>query len=407
MTSMTVFGDHEPNTLAQLAGRRQRAPTRAALMADGHLGYVMPIGGVAAYREQVSVVGVGFDIACGNAAIRTDLARGRRSPRKRLDAAGRRDPATSISFGVGRKNRPDDAPVDHPLFERRRWDAVPAAREARPLATRRARSSARSAPAITTSTSSPTKRTRSGSACTSARAVSATRSPPASWRSPQGQKWGDARARDARRCSTSTSRSGEDYWALMKLAGGTPTPGASGWRARSCEMLGGASCELVHNHHNFAWKEQHVGESSSSCARARRRRFPVSWASSAARWATTPSSCAAPEGDAETDALQRQRAVLDGARRRTRDVALGGGGQGESPDRPGAAPRQAGHARADATPGCAEGRRPARRRARREPARLSPADDVLGAQPGIEVLHTLRPLVVVMAGADELDPYKD
>ena len=42
-------------------------------MADGHLGYVMPIGGVAAYREQVSVVGVGFDIACGNAAIRTDL----------------------------------------------------------------------------------------------------------------------------------------------------------------------------------------------------------------------------------------------------------------------------------------------------------------------------------------------
>jgi len=33
-------------------------------MADGHLGYVMPIGGVAAYRNQVSVVGVGFDIAC-------------------------------------------------------------------------------------------------------------------------------------------------------------------------------------------------------------------------------------------------------------------------------------------------------------------------------------------------------
>ncbi|HJP56183.1 MAG TPA: RtcB family protein [Gemmatimonadales bacterium] len=39
-------------------------------MADGHLGYVMPIGGVAAYENAVSVVGVGFDIACGNAAIR-------------------------------------------------------------------------------------------------------------------------------------------------------------------------------------------------------------------------------------------------------------------------------------------------------------------------------------------------
>jgi tRNA-splicing ligase RtcB len=34
--------------------------------------------------------------------------------------------------------------------------------------------------------------------------------------------------------------------------------------------------------------------------------------------------------------------------------------------------------------------------------------DVLAAQKGtIEVLHTLRPLIVVMAGANEFDPYKD
>jgi tRNA-splicing ligase RtcB len=34
--------------------------------------------------------------------------------------------------------------------------------------------------------------------------------------------------------------------------------------------------------------------------------------------------------------------------------------------------------------------------------------DVLAAQEGtVEVLHTLRPLVVVMAGANEFDPYKD
>jgi tRNA-splicing ligase RtcB len=33
---------------------------------------------------------------------------------------------------------------------------------------------------------------------------------------------------------------------------------------------------------------------------------------------------------------------------------------------------------------------------------------VLAAQKGtIEVLHTLRPLIVVMAGADLFDPYKD
>jgi tRNA-splicing ligase RtcB len=34
--------------------------------------------------------------------------------------------------------------------------------------------------------------------------------------------------------------------------------------------------------------------------------------------------------------------------------------------------------------------------------------DVLNAQGGtVEVTHTLRPLVVVMAGANEFDPYKD
>jgi tRNA-splicing ligase RtcB len=34
--------------------------------------------------------------------------------------------------------------------------------------------------------------------------------------------------------------------------------------------------------------------------------------------------------------------------------------------------------------------------------------EVLTAQRStIEVLHPLRPLVVVMAGADEFDPYKD
>ena len=72
--SPKIFGQHEATTLAQLADVASRA-RRAALMADGHLGYVMPIGGVAAYQNQVSVVGVGFDIACGNAAILTDFTR--------------------------------------------------------------------------------------------------------------------------------------------------------------------------------------------------------------------------------------------------------------------------------------------------------------------------------------------
>lgn len=74
--------------------------------------YVMPIDGVAAYREQVSAPGVGFDIACGNAAIRTDLilASG-------FDSEELADEIwESFAFGVRQDNKAVDVPVDHPLF---------------------------------------------------------------------------------------------------------------------------------------------------------------------------------------------------------------------------------------------------------------------------------------------------
>jgi len=125
---MKIFGQHEEQTLIQFEHVRQNA-VDAALMADGHVGYVMPIGGVAAYRNQVSVVGVGFDIACGNAAIRTDLtldALGGSPAEIRATLTGIADSiADTVSFGIGRKNRADDAPIDHPLFDDPSWSAVP------------------------------------------------------------------------------------------------------------------------------------------------------------------------------------------------------------------------------------------------------------------------------------------
>ncbi|AIQ11244.1 hypothetical protein PDUR_03945 [Paenibacillus durus] len=41
------------------------------LMADHHKGYSQPIGGVVVYDRQISPSGVGYDIACGNKAVRT------------------------------------------------------------------------------------------------------------------------------------------------------------------------------------------------------------------------------------------------------------------------------------------------------------------------------------------------
>src|SRR5215831_16646051 len=122
---MKIFGQHDEQTITQFQHVREQA-VDAALMADGHVGYVMPIGGVAAYQNQVSVVGVGFDIACGNAAILTDLTRSTIQPRLAELAEEIQD---AISFGVGRKNLSDDAPVDDVLFDDPAWEAVPGRHE--------------------------------------------------------------------------------------------------------------------------------------------------------------------------------------------------------------------------------------------------------------------------------------
>ena len=105
--TMQIFGQHEKQTLEQLSRVAARAE-HAALMADGHLGYVMPIGGVAAYQDQVSVAGVGFDIACGNAAIRTnlqlhDLAGRSGGLRRHLEQLGD-EIRHGITFGIGGTN---------------------------------------------------------------------------------------------------------------------------------------------------------------------------------------------------------------------------------------------------------------------------------------------------------------
>ena len=89
---------------------------RAALMADHHLGYGVPIGGVIGYKEHVSPSGVGFDIACGNMAARLDAGACaiERSISEIMDKV-----FSEIQFGVGKSN--PNAP-DHDLFDDPAWD---------------------------------------------------------------------------------------------------------------------------------------------------------------------------------------------------------------------------------------------------------------------------------------------
>ena len=82
----------------------------AVLNADAHYGYGHPIGGVVAYKDKISLSGVGFDIACGNYAVRTDIPARKVKVPEVMDEIFRR-----ISFGIG---RPNNEPVDHPVLDR-------------------------------------------------------------------------------------------------------------------------------------------------------------------------------------------------------------------------------------------------------------------------------------------------
>jgi tRNA-splicing ligase RtcB len=373
-----IFGTHEPQTLAQLHDVAARA-VRTALMADGHVGFTMPIGGVAAYREQVSVVGVGYDIACGNAAIRTNLT---------AERLGKLDPladeiAATISFGMGRKNRANDAPTNNALFEDDAWDAVP------PKDRRALQDKARAqlgtvgggnhyVDVFADEMDNVWVGVHFGSrgfghtVASGFLALS------------QGKTWRE-RAPEREVLLDLKAPIGQDYWTLMNLAGRYAYAGRE-WVARKvAHLIGGRERELVHNHHNFAWRETHDGEALIVVRKGATPAFPGQLGFIGGSMGDNAVIIRGTEGNS---ALQRAAlySTVHGAGRvmsrgtaktqvtghmmkgwvREKGVVLRGGAPDESP-----------HVY------------------RRLP-------DVLTAQGDtIEIVHTLRPLIVVMAGADD------
>jgi len=406
---MHVFGSHEDNTLAQLRNVAKRA-RKVALMADGHLGYVMPIGGVAAYANAVSVVGVGFDIACGNAAIKTDLTvadlgKSGGEDRKNLRAFAD-EIAETVSFGMGRKNRADDAPVDHPLFDEPVWSAVPGKhRQALHTKARQQLGTVGSGNHYVDVFADEDgtlwvgvhfgSRGLGHTIASNFLALG------------QGKAWGD-RVPETEVLLSLDQSVGHDYWHLMNLAGRYAYAGRE-WVARKVvKMLGGKEVELVHNHHNFAWKEVHEGEDLVVVRKGATPAFPgqkgfvggsmgddavivsgtasddpaVTEVQRKALYSTVHGAgrimsrtAAAGKRNRKTGRVVSEGRVSPAMMERwvkEKGVILRGGGLDESP-----------HVY------------------RRLP-------DVLAAQGStIVVEHVLRPLIVVMAGAEEYDPYKD
>lgn len=114
---VAVFGQHDQKTLDQFEkSTRHEAFYRGAIMADGHLGYGFPVGGVIAYHEHINLNGVGVDIGCGVKAIKLDLKGSSISPEQWKKIAD--DIAKNIAFGVGRGPA---TPEDHEVFEDPWW----------------------------------------------------------------------------------------------------------------------------------------------------------------------------------------------------------------------------------------------------------------------------------------------
>lgn len=109
---LTIFGDHDPNTIAQMRNCMAVGnAVKGVICADGHLGYAQPVGGVIAYEKQISISGVGFDIGCGNMAVRLDTPFTAIADRVHPILE---DVRKVISFGVGRTN---EERVEHNLFD--------------------------------------------------------------------------------------------------------------------------------------------------------------------------------------------------------------------------------------------------------------------------------------------------
>ncbi|MEZ5291925.1 MAG: RtcB family protein [Vicinamibacterales bacterium] len=405
---MTIFGRHDEKTIAQIRGVGRHA-VRTALMADGHVGYVMPIGGVAAYANQVSVVGVGFDIACGNAAILTDarLADLGADPAARTASLARLadDIQRTISFGLGRTNRAGDAPTDDPLFDDDAWDALP--RRHRQGLRDRARgqlgtvgSGNHYVDVFADETDRLWVGVHFGSRGFGHGVASGFLA------LGQGAAW-EARVPEREVLLDLDSTIGEAYWQLMTLAGRYAYTGRE-WVARKVVgLLGARELDLVHNHHNFAWRERHDGREVIVVRKGATPAFPgqrgfvggsMGDDSVILRGATaTPGS-----GTAEAQRRALCSTVHGAGRVMSRTQAAGkrfgrdkGRGGAVTPDMQRAWLREKGVILRGG--GLDESPHVYRR-----------LPDVLAAQGGtIEIEHTLRPLVVVMAGADEVDPYRD
>jgi tRNA-splicing ligase RtcB len=382
-----VWGAPEENALSQIK-RCALTADRVALMADHHKGYAVPIGGVVAYKDSVSPSGVGYDIACGNKAVLVNM------PGEELRAnieCIMDDLWNTISFGVGRRN---DERVDHPLFESDTWKAQPtrALKETARQQLGTVGSGNHYVDLFTDEQDRVWIGVHFGSRGLGHKI--------ATWFLEKG---GARDGMDVEPCVIPASTDlGAQYIECMHLAGDYAYAGRDWVCQRVARILGAEILEEVHNHHNFAWRETHQHEELWVVRKGATPAFP---GQKGFVGGTMGEKSVILEGVENDSAKHSLYSTVHGAgrvmgrmeakgkvNRKTGEVIRPGKVSTEMMrewvSRAGVELRGAG---LDESPHCYK--------------RL---DDVLKEHgDSINILHTLTPVGVAMAGANEFDPYKD
>ncbi|MCB0661221.1 MAG: RtcB family protein [Saprospiraceae bacterium] len=402
MENLTIFGKDliDENSIEQIRNCLGEEDI-GVLTADAHYGYGHPIGGAVAYKNHISLSGVGFDIACGNKAVRTDLKAADIKVDKVMDEIYRR-----ISFGIG---RPNNEPVDHPVLEKIKTADFSPQRKMIDLA----------APQLGTVGSGNHfvdlfedeegflwigvhfgSRGFGHKTTTGFIALS------------QGLQFGD-KAKEGPMNSKPilfdiNSTLGQDYIAAMSLAGEYAYAGRDLVVEKVLEILGTDTVTFeVHNHHNFAWLEEHFGEKYWVVRKGCTPAFPDQLGFIGANMEDTSVIIKGKDSDLSKKGLYST--VHGAGRTMSRTKAAGKKKWVKKKGRKVPTFVSKGLVDFDAVKERLNNKVSLRGSGPDEaPECYKNLDKVLERQgETIEVLHRLKPIGVAMAGSDVFDPYKD
>lgn len=407
INGVRVWGDPVDERAVEQAARclsSHDEALAAVLMADHHVGYSQPIGGVIAYLDAVSPSGVGYDIGCGNNAVRTNVT----WDDIRDDIEPIMDTIfTRMSFGIGSKSNNQE----HPIFADPRWSVYseidPKVQTAMYELAREQLGSVGSGNHYIDIFVDESERVWIGDHFGSRGFGHRTASGflnLANGRAFDAKAPGESMDQPPTVLSLDTDL-GRIYWEAMSLAGDYAQSGRDLVLQQALDIIGANGVEWVRNNHNLAWKEEH---------QINGRRVEVVVVRKGATPAF-PGQLGFVGGSMGDDAVIVRGVDTDEARAALHSTVHGAG---RVMSRTQAAGRMNWKTRTRSggkitremmLDWLAEKRVTLRGGGTDEsPHAYKRLDDVLAAHVGsIEVVHRLRPVGVAMAGEGEFDPYKD